>query len=880
MFVFVNVCIYLKMHLSSCFLMSVLLMIADGFTVKGPSGPLVVPLGGSVLLPCSVDSLLSLEDLEVQWKRSDSDTLVHLYQDGDIRPEVQHEDYSGRAHFFTERFKHGNFSLLLKNVTAEDDGQYTCTVHSGPESGETLLEISLEYVGLSGSHIMVFILCITACGSALLFLSLIYCKTHKEEFVVKHSRRSFIPLGDSVVLPCFIDPRLLTESLKVEWRRSDSQTLIRLYQNGAEDQQHDRAHFFSEKIKHGDFSLQLKNVTAEDKGQYTCTVYSGQDSVFTISTKLILGLFGNRKFVPLGDSVVLPCSINPSLLTQSLKVEWRRSDSQTLVHLYQDGAAIQQQDYRKRVNFFTEKIKDGNFSLKLKKVKAEDEGEYTCQVYSEEDSTLSFNSILKLRFVVDCTVVSLGGSVLLPCFGPRLQTDSHKVEWKRSETLVHLYQDGDIRSEEQHQDYHDRAHFFTDNIEHGNLSLRLDHMRAKDEGQYKCEVYSGQRSVFSANTTLTLRLIQTVLRLQLLLVFCPNIIMFFAFVFWGVSEGSVIETVSCCSLYIVRPLMLLWAAPYVQQFTGNIKTWILLYSYRTEYIVFSTVLYSVLFYSAWRRGLSYAGFEGIMIIVLFAFVLLFCLFYSIFMFVRISGKLSQRLIKIFNVLASIFADVLPSLQFVLLIYSFGSTSGGFFIVAVLPVILTVTNYNWDITCGDKMGCSPLVRRSVWSVMMLLVSALMMFFYIMALENEKDRVGWACKIGFLQVLWTIWNFGYRSFRDTDFPRIMPVYLFGSVGVVLISAVALMTELILKIVNGEGLIGDLRIVVFSLETLFIASVLILLVFATWITPCLQSCQARAKCKRTRKPPSTDASGTEMNPLNTEAGEAQPDSVESQT
>lgn len=109
------------------------------------------------------------------------------------------------------------------------------------------------------------------------------------EFVVNHSQGSFIPLGDSVVLPCFIDPRLLTESLKVEWRRSDSQTLIRLYQNGAEDQQHDRAHFFTEEIKHGDFSLQLKNVTAEDKGQYTCTVHMGQDSVFSISMKLKLG---------------------------------------------------------------------------------------------------------------------------------------------------------------------------------------------------------------------------------------------------------------------------------------------------------------------------------------------------------------------------------------------------------------------------------------------------------------------------------------------------------------------------------------------------------------------------------------------------------------
>lgn len=95
--------------------------------------------------------------------------------------------------------------------------------------------------------------------------------------------------------------------------------------------------------------------------------------------------------------MVVPFSINPSLLTESLKVEWRRSDAQTLVHLYQDGAAVQQQDYHKRANFFTEKIKDGEFSLQLKKVKAEDAGEYTCTVYNGQDSAIqSFRSILKL----------------------------------------------------------------------------------------------------------------------------------------------------------------------------------------------------------------------------------------------------------------------------------------------------------------------------------------------------------------------------------------------------------------------------------------------------------------------------------------------------
>ncbi len=111
------------------------------------SGPLVAPLGSSVVLPCSVDKALPMEDLEVEWKRTDSETLVHLYQDGESRPEAQQQDYQDRAHFFTEEIQHGNFSLRLDNLRAEDEGRYTCTVHSQKESGETVVEIKVDNVG-------------------------------------------------------------------------------------------------------------------------------------------------------------------------------------------------------------------------------------------------------------------------------------------------------------------------------------------------------------------------------------------------------------------------------------------------------------------------------------------------------------------------------------------------------------------------------------------------------------------------------------------------------------------------------------------------------------------------------------------------------------
>ncbi|KAI5086412.1 butyrophilin subfamily 2 member A2-like, partial [Silurus meridionalis] len=97
-----------------------LFLFSLGFHVQGPSDPLTVQLGDSVMLPCFVETPLPMEELEVEWKRTDSGSLVHLWQNGESRPESQNRHYHERAHFFTEEVAHGNFSLLLTNVTRED----------------------------------------------------------------------------------------------------------------------------------------------------------------------------------------------------------------------------------------------------------------------------------------------------------------------------------------------------------------------------------------------------------------------------------------------------------------------------------------------------------------------------------------------------------------------------------------------------------------------------------------------------------------------------------------------------------------------------------------------------------------------------------------
>ncbi|XP_056309058.1 uncharacterized protein LOC130220840 isoform X1 [Danio aesculapii] len=1058
------------MYPPNCVLMSLFLMIADGFTVRGPSAPLSAPLGSSVVLPCYVDEALPVEDLEVEWRRADSETLIHLYQDGESQPEVQQQDYHDRAHFFTEEIQHGNFSLRLDNLTAQDEGEYRCRVHSQQDSGETVAQIKdverllvsgseesisayvgedvtlncsvdshitpehievswiktdgdilvllyennetlpdssherykdrvelftaeipkgnfslrlksvrtedkgvymcqvfagglsasvtveLGGLGLSALHIIMMILCISASGSALLLCFMIYCRSPSKGFFVQQIYNRSFYVGSSVVLHCHVDRSLLKKIQKVEWRRKNTKTLVHMYQDGEVQQQdyHDRAHFFTDEIQHGNFSLRLDNLRAEDAGEYTCTVYSDRFTVIRTAEIKLAPEFAVKgssgiKTVLMGSSIVLPCQVDKPLLQRNLKVEWRRN-SETLVHLYQDGKSQpnkQHKDYHNRAHFILKKIKEGNCSLRLKKLKAEDAGKYTCKVYSDQECVHSEEAdVIIPGFEVQCTrhiLAPLGSSVVLPCYvGRPLPMEGLKVDWKRadldsdsdsdsesesesdldsesesdsdsesesesdsdsdsdSETLVLLYQDGESHAKKQDEDYHNRAQFFSKEVQHGNFSLRLDNLRAEDRGKYKCNVYRHQRRVFSVKKKMALRLLETVFCLQMFLMFFPNILMFLAFVLWGFSEGSLIESVSCCALYLLRPLMLLWAAPYIKEFKGNMKAWILYYSYETEYIAFSAVFYSVLFKSAWDKSLNYTGFERVVIIVLFVIVLLLTLIYIIYLLTTFIGKLSERIEAIFDFLAGVSLDVLPSLQFILLFFAFGSARAGFFIVAVLPVFLTVTNYDWDLTCGEKMGCLPSVMRSVWLILMLLINAVMVYFYIMALENEKDRVGWACMIAFLQLLWAVTDFT-RTF-EFDLHRVDTVYVFGSVVVVLLNSVTLMTELILKTVNGEGAVGDLRIVVFSSEFIFTFFLLVLMVFEPWIKTCQQSCQKARKSRQTPaaesqnaavsvEPPVSESNqsqrpteSVEMRPLlnqdqQASGSENQPDSVVSQ-
>ncbi|XP_035849639.1 butyrophilin-like protein 2 [Sander lucioperca] len=107
--------------------------------VIGSFQPIVAPLGGDVILPCHVEPQLDVEELTVEWWRSDippdpRDPLsnyryVHRYHDKHHEEDMKKPTYAGRTELFTDGLKHGNISLKISNVKLSDQGRYRCQIH-------------------------------------------------------------------------------------------------------------------------------------------------------------------------------------------------------------------------------------------------------------------------------------------------------------------------------------------------------------------------------------------------------------------------------------------------------------------------------------------------------------------------------------------------------------------------------------------------------------------------------------------------------------------------------------------------------------------------------------------------------------------------------
>uniref|UniRef100_A0A3Q3QB81 Ig-like domain-containing protein n=1 Tax=Monopterus albus TaxID=43700 RepID=A0A3Q3QB81_MONAL len=110
--------------------------------------------------------------------------------------------------------------------------------------------------------------------------------------------------------------------------------------------------------------------------------------------------------VMVGDEAALPCQLEPPVDAVHMTVEWGRPDlNPRFVYVWHDGQELlvdQNPAYKGRVSLSTDKLKQGDISLKLSTVKISDNGTYRC--YVPKQSKEYFVELLVGKYM-DCTVL-------------------------------------------------------------------------------------------------------------------------------------------------------------------------------------------------------------------------------------------------------------------------------------------------------------------------------------------------------------------------------------------------------------------------------------------------------------------------------------------
>ncbi|XP_059210322.1 butyrophilin subfamily 1 member A1-like isoform X2 [Centropristis striata] len=87
-------------------------------------------------------------------------------------------------------------------------------------------------------------------------------------------------------------------------------------------------------------------------------------------------------------------------------------------------------------------------------------------------------------------VGTVDDDIILPChLEPAVDVYNMTVEWTRPDLdprLVHMRRDGLELKSEKHPSYRGRTSLFTDELKHGNISLKLSEVKVSDEGVYRC----------------------------------------------------------------------------------------------------------------------------------------------------------------------------------------------------------------------------------------------------------------------------------------------------------------------------------------------------------------------------------------------------------
>ncbi|XP_050923305.1 butyrophilin subfamily 3 member A2 isoform X2 [Lates calcarifer] len=220
-------------------------------------------------------------------------------------------------------------------------------------------------------------------------------------------------------------------------------------------------------------------------------------------------VIGSTVKAAVGEDVILPCHLDPPFNVTNLTVEWKFTGN--LVHLYrsrEDDLTDQHLNFKNRTSLFKDEMVKGNISLKLTNVTENDAGNYTCNVPKLESQVkrdIVTLTVVKGEERVDpnqqVEVEEGVESVQLPFRTTGDLPQDVRVEWTNNDNrMVHVYENGSDRPEEQDQVYRDRTEMKKDLLRTGDLSLTLKHPKVTDTGEYRCVVYNREGNYMRGKT--------------------------------------------------------------------------------------------------------------------------------------------------------------------------------------------------------------------------------------------------------------------------------------------------------------------------------------------------------------------------------------------
>uniref|UniRef100_A0A8P4KIJ9 Ig-like domain-containing protein n=1 Tax=Dicentrarchus labrax TaxID=13489 RepID=A0A8P4KIJ9_DICLA len=86
-----------------------------------------------------------------------------------------------------------------------------------------------------------------------------------------------------------------------------------------------------------------------------------------------------------GSDVILPCSLSSKENIVDKLFEWRKDGQKNVFYYdagdhYNKGFTGQDQQFKGRVSYFSDQLKNGNASIKIRDTKISDSGTYTCDI--------------------------------------------------------------------------------------------------------------------------------------------------------------------------------------------------------------------------------------------------------------------------------------------------------------------------------------------------------------------------------------------------------------------------------------------------------------------------------------------------------------------